>query len=56
MYKCWLACMYVCHMCVTNGSQRRTSDPLEPELQLLTMWVVGIEPGSSLRAANALNH
>lgn len=37
--------------------QKRQSGPLELELQMgATLWVVGIEPGSSGRAGSALSH
>lgn len=34
----------------------KVPDPLELELQMVTMWVLGIEHGSSRRASSALNH
>lgn len=51
-------------MCVTSlsdvhGCQKRASD-LEPEVidgcELLTVWVLGIEPSFSARATSSLNH
>jgi hypothetical protein len=47
---------HVCTQCC--GDQRRTSDPLELELQVVvaTMWVLRIEPRSSGRPASAPNH
>jgi hypothetical protein len=52
--------MYVCITCVYNvlRSQKEASNPLELGLKsvvIYIMWVLGIEPRSSTRAASALN-
>lgn len=48
-------CMHVNHVLVWG--QRRSSDPLGLELWLCaTMWVLGFEPRSSIRAKNILRH
>lgn len=51
----------LCHMCVTFRGQKRLSDPLELELQVAvklwpTMWVLGLEFGSSGRATSSLTY
>ena len=47
---------YVCALsaCSIHGGQKRTLDPMELRLQMVVMWVVGIEVMSSARAASAL--
>ena len=42
MYECY-ASMYVCtlHVCSASGGQKRTSDPLELELQMFVSCHVG---------------
>ena len=51
------ACMSRYYMCAdTHRGQKGASDPLDLELPTGTaLWVLGIEPGSSGRTANALN-
>lgn len=56
-------CMCVCLSADFNTTclqvpvePRRTSDPLELEFQAVVIWVLGTEPGTSARAASALNH
>lgn len=58
-FMCLFACMYVCthvHYMYSgvSGSWKTASDSLEQELQD-AMWMLGMEPGSSTRAASALN-
>lgn len=55
---CHLVCVYHMH---AGGckSQKRTLDPLELELQEVVshpMWVLGIQPGSTIRAANSFKY
>ena len=51
--------MWVCiHKCSAQGDQKRASDPLELELEVVVsplMWVLGTELGSSARTACILN-
>jgi len=50
--------MSVHHMCAVSSEARRGCwIPLELELEMvvIAMWVLGIEPRSSARAANVLN-
>ena len=50
-------CVCVC-VCGVHGGQKRVSDPLELELQVVVsrlMWVLVTELRSSTRAARALN-
>lgn len=54
-----LVCMCVHHVHAgAHRSQKRTLDALEPMFQWLkvTLWVLGIEYSSFLRAAGALMH
>lgn len=58
----WEFCMCVClspHVYSAWGGQKRALDALRLELQTAvwaTIWVLGITPGPSARAASALNH
>lgn len=53
--------VYLCTMCVpgVHGGQRKASDPLELELEEVTVsylvWVLEIEPCFSVNVASALN-
>lgn len=53
-----LAYVCVCSPCVCNAcrGQKMALDPLELELQIATIWVLGIQPSSSERAVLPLNH
>ena len=57
---CMISAPHVCPYRVPGayGGQKKASDPLALELQLALSNHVGaeIEPGSSERAASALNH
>ena len=47
------------HVYAGCGGRNKGPDPLEVELQKVVghlLWVLGIKPGSSERAARALNH
>ena len=50
--------MYVCvpHEFSDHGGKKRVMDPLGMNLQMFVSGPVNIEPGSSRRAAIALNH
>jgi hypothetical protein len=53
VYECFV-CMHISvpHACSAHRGQEKASDTLE---QWTVMWVLGIEPRSSARAASALN-
>lgn len=58
MYGCFI-CMYVFvpHACRIQGDKKKESDLLALKLSLpAVLWILGIEPESSGRAASALNH
>lgn len=52
-------CMYFCapHACRAHGDQKRASDPLGLEVQMVVnvMWMMGSEPSSSGRASSTLS-
>ena len=50
--------MYVCAPCAYNvhPGQKRVSNPLELELQMVVSHHVGLEHGSPGRAESALNY
>ena len=50
---CWHTCPYT-HACRAQGGQKKVANLLGQEWAAL--WVLGIEPRSSRRAASALNH
>lgn len=58
-YGCF-TCMYVCvlHVDSTHKGQKRASDPLGLELQMLVSYrvLLGLRPRSSAKPASALNH
>ena len=67
VYDCGLKCFYISLMCMNvlpaympgaPGVQKRVSDILELELLMVVshVWVLGIEPRSSERAASVLSH
>lgn len=47
------ACMHICASCMSSarGGQKRESDPQELGLQMIVSHYVGVESGSSERAA-----
>lgn len=52
-------CVYMCIVLVPKGGQKRESDPLMLEFQVVgsrPMWGLGIELQSFAKATNALNH
>lgn len=53
------ACAHCYHHIIfcAHGGQKRALGPLELELlMLVTMWVLGLEPGFSIGAGSVLNY
>lgn len=42
-YACVFACMYICvpHICCVHGVQKKASDFLEPELEMIVNYYIG---------------
>lgn len=55
MNVCLHECMGTTYMYGTQGGQKRALTLLELELKMV-MWILGIQPGSSVKAASVLNH
>ena len=50
---------HVLCICSAHGVQKRASQPLEMELEMVMshpIWALGTEPRSSARSASVLNH
>ena len=55
VYVCF-ACMYICAWCLWSPEEDVESLELVIQTVVNHLWVLGMEPKSSVRATNAINH